>query len=75
MLLFKFKTTLILTDGPLRLLQGSLVHYVSEHGQQEGDGFSAAGFCNADEVSARHDGRDGLSLDGCWLLIAVPFNI
>lgn len=45
---------------------------MSEHGQKEGDGFPAAGLSDADEVSARHDGRDCLSLDGGGLVIAVP---
>lgn len=65
---------LVLTDGSLRLLQGSLVHDVSEHGQQECYGFSAAGLSDTNEVSARHDGRDGLGLDGRGFLIAVPLR-
>lgn len=60
------------TDGPLRLLQGALVHDVPEHGQEEGDGFAAAGFGDSDEVAARHYGRDGLGLDGSGLLVTVP---
>lgn len=61
-----------LTDGSLGLLQGPLVHDVSEHGQQEGDGLAAAGLGDADEVSARHDGGDGLGLDRGGLIVAVP---
>lgn len=45
---------------------------MSEHGQQEGYGFPAAGLSDANEVSARHDGRDGLGLDGGRLLVAMP---
>lgn len=45
---------------------------MSEHRQQEGDGFPAAGFGDADEVPARHDGWDGLGLDRSWLLVVVP---
>lgn len=64
----------MLTDGALGFLQGSLVHDVSEHGQQESYGFPAAGLSNTNEVSARHDGRDGLGLDGCGFLITVPLK-
>lgn len=63
---------IILTDGSLRLFQRPLIHDVSEHGQQEGYGFPAASLSNANEVSARHDGRDGLGLDGGGLLVAMP---
>lgn len=66
------RNNLFLTDWALRLLQGPLVHDVPEHGQQEGYGFPAAGLSNADEVSARHDGRDCLGLDRGGLLVAVP---
>lgn len=62
----------LITDRSLRLFQGPLVHDVSEHGQQEGDGFPTASLSNTNEVSARHDSRDCLSLDGGGLLIAVP---
>lgn len=64
-----------LTDWSLSLLQGPLVHDVSEHWQQEGYGFAAAGLSDADEVSARHDGRDCLGLDGCGLLVTVPGDV
>lgn len=63
---------LFLTDWSFRLLQGPLVHDVSEHGQQEGYGFPAAGLSDANEVPARHDGRDCLGLDRGGLLVAVP---
>lgn len=66
---------LFLTDWPLSLFQGSLVHDVAEHWQQEGDGFSTASLGNADQVSARHDGGDGLGLDGGGLLVAVPEDV
>lgn len=66
---------LLLTDWPLCLLQGALVHDVAEHWQQEGDGFSAAGLGDANEVSARHDGGDGLGLDGGGLLVGVPEDV
>ena len=45
---------------------------MSEHGQQEGDGLAASSLGDADEVTAGHDGGDGLCLDGGGLLIAVP---
>lgn len=66
---------LFLTDWPLCLLQGALVHDVAEHWQQEGDGFSTAGLGDADEVSARHDSGDSLGLDGGGLLVAVPEDV
>lgn len=66
---------LVLTYWSLRLLQGPLVHDVSEHGQQEGDGFPAAGLSDANEVAARHDGRDGLGLDGSGLIVALSVYI
>lgn len=66
---------LFLTDWPFSLLQGALVHDVAEHWQQEGDGFSAASLGDADQVSATHDGGDGLGLDGGGLLVAVPEDV
>lgn len=65
----------LITDRSLGLFQGSLVHDVSEHGQQEGDGFPTSSLSNANEVSSRHDSRDCLSLDRGGLLIAVPGHI
>ena len=62
----------VLTEGSLPLLQGPLVQDVSVHRQEEGDGLAAARLGDADQVPARHDGRDGLGLDGGGLLIAMP---
>ena len=45
---------------------------MSEHWQQEGDGLTTARLGDANEVSARHDGGNGLGLDGRGLLIVVP---
>lgn len=71
----KVQNDLFLTDWSLRLLQGPLVHDVSEHGQQEGYGFPTAGLSDANEVSARHDSRDCLGLDRGGFLVAMPGHI
>ena len=47
---------------------------MSEHGQEEGDGFAAAGLGDADEITTRHYGWNRLSLDRSRLLITVPKN-
>ncbi len=44
---------------------------MAKHGQQEGDGLATSCFSDADEVTSRHDGRDGLGLDRGRLLIVV----
>lgn len=65
----------VLTNGSLGVFKGPLIHDVPEHGQQEGYGFPAACLGDANEVSARHDCRDGLGLDRRGLLVAMPGNI
>jgi hypothetical protein len=61
-------------DRSVSRLELPLIVDVPQEGEKEGHGFSGPGLCDSDYVSAGHDGRDGLSLDRRWLLVAETLD-
>ena len=58
-------------DRPFLVIKLWLIFDMPQKGKKKGQCLPTASLGNANHVSTRHDGWDGLTLDWCWLLVVL----